>query len=117
MHWNDPRYIYNCHESDSGWVLWVVRDVVGNVEHLSVWLFEADEPAYYYPHIPVPSPVGIPCLYPLILGIERAGILARGFVRPWFLRIPKHARNRGFYGLCVGTESICAGTESICIYL
>jgi len=65
LQWSTPFYIYNCHEEDSGFTFWIERDILGggSVEHLSIWLFEADNPAYYYPHLveinPGVLPVGV----------------------------------------------------------
>lgn len=48
---SEPFFIDSCHEEDSGYIYWIERETVGDVETIIVWKFMADNPAYYYPHL------------------------------------------------------------------
>jgi len=48
----DPlKYIYCCHEEDSSYIYWIERETIGSTESISVWKFQSNENAYYYPHL------------------------------------------------------------------
>ena len=51
LRWSTPYFIESCNEEDSGFSYWVERETIGSVETLSVWMFQASAPAYYYPHL------------------------------------------------------------------
>lgn len=66
LRWGDPHFIWSCHEEDSSYTYWVERETIGS-ESISVWMFEADVPAYYYPHLVVPVSVPQNPILPIIL--------------------------------------------------
>lgn len=47
--WPEPKLIFTCHEEDPNWLYWVERETLGNIESLSVWMYESTPPLYFYP--------------------------------------------------------------------
>lgn len=56
FNWNEPNFIYCCKEEDHGYYYWIERDITGETESVSIWLFESDVPALYYPNFDLITP-------------------------------------------------------------
>lgn len=115
----DPNFIYSCNEEEPGFLYWVERETIGSVESLSLWKFQADTLAYYYPHLdfsdvqPIVSPVQLtlPTLDLInLLDIDMPAIKGGIYI---MTQLANLYAGEQYYGVSSGNKGVSSGNKGV----
>ena len=118
--WSDPNFIWSCHEEDSSYIYWVERETIGAVESISIWKFQSEDDAYYYPHLDLsevvpsisPDMIHVPALDLLnLLDINIPAI--QGGVYQLTQLANLYAKRR-YVGIASGNKGVASANKGVC---